>query len=298
MTYKNNDDFNKLTFSQREGEAPLPKPMQLRHIPKKFRQGVWLYLEIEIAASSYGDAWKNEKSNIGIIITSYEFQISQKFHDEIGSYTPRRSYDFLKGHITEGKYHQVLTLIEFILRHECCSEKLREDLVNAFDKVPVSYFVDDKNGHPTIRPRFSREAGEATQQAIKTLCERDMDSATAQFRQAAEHIDAQQYADSASDSIGAVESVARRIDLKSKTLGEALNALERKNLINRQLKAGIEKIYAYTNTEKGIRHPLVFEDVSNVGLEDALFMYGACASLSAYISEKYRQAKERKTGTE
>ena len=37
--------------------------------------------------------------------------------------------------------------------------------------------------------------------------------------------------------------------------------------------------YGYTNDEQGIRHALLNKDAAEVGLDEALFMFGACASL-------------------
>ncbi len=248
---------------------------------------------------SYGRFWNGPYNNMDVIIHSYEFQILDKCHDDRGYCGPEESAEFFKKWIRDGDYHEVLTLIEFILRHECCSENLRRGLVDDFDSAPIAYFVDDKNGRPTIMPRFSREAGEATQQAIETLRESNMDPAATHLRQAAEHINAQQYADSITDSIGAVESVARRIAPNSNTLGDALKALERKGLLsNQQLKAGFEKIYAYTNSEEGVRHAQVFKDSLDVGLNEAVFMFGACASFAAYLADKHRQAEGREADAE
>ena len=302
MAHENNDDFYKLTFSQREGKAPLPEPMRLGHVPHKFRQAAWLSIESEIRKTSEDlefPSWVEDDDNIGSIIRSYRFHISGDFHDEIGSYGPDDATIFLKQLIRDGDYHEALTLIEFILRHEYCSGNLRQCLVDAFDKAPIAYFVADKNGRPTIMPRFSREAGEATQQAIETLRESNMDPAATHLRQAAEHINAQQYADSITDSIGAVESVARRIAPKSNTLGDALKALERKGLLsNHQLKAGFEKIYAYTNSEEGVRHAQVFKDSLDFGLDEAVFMFGVCASFAAYLTNKRREAEPGQGGSE
>lgn len=305
MTNENDDDYFKLTFSQREGKAPLPEPMRLEHIPHKFRQDAWLSIETEIRNSSSGTVidyysdWHDSSASIGSIIHSYKFHIRGDFHDDIGYCGPEESADFFKGWIRNRDYHEVLTFIEFILRHEYCSEDLRQGLVDAFDSAPIAYFVDDKNGRPTIMPRFSREAGEATQQAIETIREGGMDGAAMHLRQAAEHINVQQYADSITDSIGAVESVARRIAPKSNTLGDALKALERKGLLsNKQLKAGFEKIYAYTNSAEGVRHPRVFKDSLDVGLNEAVFMFGACASFAAYLTSKRRETEPGQGGSE
>ena len=119
-----------------------------------------------------------------------------------------------------------------------------------------------------------------------------MDGATTHLRQAVDHINAHQYADAITDSIHAVESVARIIDPKSSTtLGPALHSLEQAGVLNHPaLKQAFEKLYGYTSDEQGLRHALVDQDAANVGLDEALFMFGACASFAAYLTEKHRQA--------
>ena len=130
------------------------------------------------------------------------------------------------------------------------------------------------------------------QQALKMVRQSGLEGTATHLRQAAENINAKRYADSIVDSIHAVESVARRIAPRSKTLGDALKSLEKKGLLkNSQLKKGFEQIYAYTNNEEGIRHSLVFQDSADVGLDEAMFMFGACASFAAYLVSKHRQTE-------
>ena len=296
MAHENDDDFYKLTFSQREGIASLPEPMRLEYLPHRFRQLAWRVIAGEIRDSSSFSIYDNyflREPNIGSILRSYQFDVLGKFYDETVGHDPDSSAAFFKELISSENYHDVLTCIEFVLRHECCSESLRKGLVDAFDEAPIAYFVGEKNGLLTIMPRFSRESGEATQRAIEMLRESGLEGASVHLRQAAQHINAQQYADSVESSIEAVESVARKIAPKSKTLGEALKNLEKKGLLtNRQLKMGFEKIYAYTNAEEGIRHSLVFKDSSGVGMDEAVFMFGACASFAAYLVNKHRQMQQ------
>ena len=318
MTQKTDDDFRGLTFEQREGKAPMPEPMKLESIPQRFRQLAWCVIEKEIRSTanydidrldprvkieyeeigedpywaSYG--FESEK-NIGSILESYEFEVQLKLHDEINEYGPEQASSFIKRVLTQGDYHEVLTLVEFTLRHECCSENLRKELVNAFDKAPIAYFVDDKNGLPTIMPRSSREAGEATQQAIETLREAGMEGATTHLRQAAACINERRFADSVKDSIHAVESVACIIDNKaSKTLTPALDSLEKARLLNHPaLKQGFAKLYGYASDEQGIRHALLEKGTSDVDVDEAIFMFGACASFAAYLVNKHRQMKQQ-----
>ena len=118
-----------------------------------------------------------------------------------------------------------------------------------------------------------------------------MDGAATHLRNAAEHINAQQYADSIADSIHAVESVARTIAPKaSETLGPALNSLEDAGLLKHSdLKEALRKLYHYTCDEQGIRHALLDKDAPDVGLDEAVFMFGACASFADYLVRKHRQ---------
>ena len=113
-----------------------------------------------------------------------------------------------------------------------------------------------------------------------------MDGAASHLGQAKEHINAQQYADAIADSIHAVESVARAIDPKSSTLGPALHSLEKAGLLNREFKQALEKLYNYTNAKPGIRHAKRNEEAADVGLEEAMLMFGACASFAAYLTRR------------
>ena len=310
MTHEDDNDFYKLTFSQREDKVPLPEPMRLEYIPQKFRQDIWFCIDMEIGASSHGDFDDFEgvylygprfitEDNLGRILSLYSFHILGQFHDDTRLKGPEECGRFFKEFIRLRDYHEVLTLIEFVLRNEYCSEALRKSLIGAFDQTPIAYFVDDKDGLPTIMPRASREAGEATQQAIETLRKNSMDGAATHLRQAAERINTRQYADSIRESISAVESVARRIAPKGNTLGEALKSLEKRGLLkNNRLKKGFEQIYAYTNSEEGVRHSLVLKEAPEVGLDEAMFMFGACASFAAYLTNKYRQSETERYETE
>ena len=48
-----NEEFYELTFSQREGRAPLPEPMRLEHISGDFRNLVWRAVDNAIKQKIY-----------------------------------------------------------------------------------------------------------------------------------------------------------------------------------------------------------------------------------------------------
>ena len=143
-------------------------------------------------------------------------------------------------------------------------------------------------------PRSNEAQGEATREAIKTIRDGGMEGAETHLRNAAAHINARQFGDSISNSIHAVESVARQIDPESsQTLYPALNSLEKVGLIRHwALKEAFSKLFKYTNDEQGIRHALIDKNSPDVDLDEAMFMFGACASFAAYLVNKHHKMQE------
>jgi len=54
------------------------------------------------------------------------------------------------------------------------------------------------------------------------------------------------------------------------------------------LRDALTKLYGYSSDEKGIRHPLLESDVARVGMPEAVFMFGACASFISYLISRAR----------
>ena len=270
--------------------------MRLEHLSKRFRNSVWLCIDeaidesyIHISTSTY------MKSQVHDVIKLYIRIIRDQPHDSI-SHTPKDHKNIIRQIILTGGYHEVLTLIEFFLRvlfgnHVGVTIKLDEKLRRNFELVNTAYTVQTIQKLPTIVPRISLESGAATIRAIETVEEKGPEGAKTHLREAARHINAQSYADGVRESIHAVESVARTIDPKaSGTLGPALTSLEKAGVLKHSVfKDALNKLYGYTNDEEGIRHPLLDEGAADVDLDDAVFMFSACAAFSAYLLNRHRQ---------
>ena len=198
-----------------------------------------------------------------------------------------------KNSILSGQFNQVLDLIEIMVNDKDLTDAFVIDMRNLFEQSGAAYRLDTSQRPYCFVPQASKEQGEATQEATKIIHESNFGGAAAHLRQATEHINAQQYADSIADSIHAVESVARMIDPEaSETLGPALNSLEETGRLKHPaLKAAFKNLYGYTSNEQGIRHSLLDQDSAAVGLDEAMFMFGACASFAAYLAQKHRQAE-------
>ena len=284
-----NEEFHKLTFSQREGRAPLPEPMRLEHVSRDFRNLVWHAVDSAIKQKVHYSHYDSDAPmyHIGL---DYTVKVLHWPHDRI-KHVPYEHQVLLRKTILEKNYDQVLTLVEFILRHNHCPQQLRKDLENAFREVSLAYTVQTINSLSTIVPRSSEESGAATRQAIETIEQIGPAGAKTHLHDAVEAINEQRYADAVRESIHAVESVARTIDPEAgKTLGPALKSLEKEGVLNhRALQGGFSKLYGYTSDENGIRHALLDEGAADVDLDEAVFMFGACASFAAYLVNRHKQ---------
>ena len=285
-----NEEFYKLTFSQREGKAPLPEPMRLKHISEDFRNLVWFAVDNVIRQGTDVYEEYSDNASMPLIVLDYTVRVLHWSHDSI-DHSPRLHQEMLREIILEQDYDHVLTLVEFILCHNHCPQQLQKDLKNAFKEVPLAYAVQIINGLPTIVPRFSGESGSATQQAIEAIEQSGPAGAKTHLHDAAEAINDKRYADAVRESIHAVESVARTIDPNAgKTLGPALTSLEKAGVLNHpSLRDGFKKLYGYTSDKQGIRHALLEEGAADVDLDDAVFMFGACASFAAYLVNRNEQ---------
>ena len=171
------------------------------------------------------------------------------------------------------------------------TEDFAKEIKKLFQRYSSAYSLNIQEHPYWFSPcMVIKEQANAVEQAIEVVHDSGIDSAVTHLRQAAEHINMEQYADSLADSIHAVESVARTIDPNNGgSLGKALKSLENAGLLkHRALKEAFMKLYGYTSDEEGIRHALVDQSSADVGLDEAIFMFGACASFAAYLTRKHQ----------
>lgn len=285
------------TFSQRYGYDPLPEPMKIEHISDTLRREIFnnvrrLFLEKEEIAVSVSKDFLGE--------TEDEIDEQIRRINTFGFLSNIQTNKFLfqekfKNIIIDGKFNSVLDLVEIIVNHRSVPKTFVQRVKNLFEEYAAAYWLNTSQQPFQFIPRSSKEQGETVQKAIETNREAGMKGASTHLRKAAAKINKRQFPESVRDSIDAVESVARRIDPKaSETLGPALNSLEDAGLLKHpDLKEALRKLYHYTCDEQGIRHALLDKDAPDVGLEEAIFMFGACASFAAYLVNKHRQQAEK-----
>ena len=294
MSERSREPTHYPTFSERFGYSPLPNPMQLKELSPDVRRDVWnAAREFFLALRSYGFSdyvFKEDECRIverilGRIFKMSEDEIDTGYHNVMSA---------VKTIILEQPFNEVLDLLELVLREEKTEAFARRTAL-AFETHAAAYWLDVTRPPYRFFPRSSEVQGGATKDAIQTIQTAGMEGAETHLRLAAEHINSGAYAESVKDSILAVESVARLIDPKAeKTLGPALTSLEANGVIrHRALKEAFSKLYGYTNDEQGVRHALLDKASPTVGVDEAMFMFGACASFAAYLSNKHREAPRK-----
>lgn len=286
-----------LTFSQRYGYEPLPEPMKLEEISDDLRREIWM------AIKEYLHEIRRQV-RAAIARRPSEFIFSQRdmlflqrvFSRHFQAIEPDVRYGQVVTNfydtILKREFNVVLDLLEHFVNDQESPKNVAQKIGRLFHHYSAPYSLNLSRRPYRFIPSVTKEQGKATQQALDTISKSGMDGPASHLRQAAEHINVQQYADAITDCIHAVESVARIIDPKSnKTLGPALESLERTGVLRHPaLKEAFKKLYGYTSNEQGLRHALLDQDAADVGLDEALFMFGACASFTAYLTQKHRQA--------
>ena len=286
-----------LTFSQRHGYETLPEPMRLEEISDELRREIWSIIKEYLYDIRRQTTAMSSRRSSGFSFNQKHTLFFQRvFSRHLGEIEPNVSYSHVIecffNTISKHKFNRILDLLEHFINDRESPLHVTEKISSMFQYYSASYRLDLSRRLYRFIPNVTEEQGKATQQALDTIAKGGMDGASSHFRQASDHINAQQYADAITDCIHAVESVARIIDPKSSTtLKPALRSLEQAGVLNHPaLKQAFLHLYGYTSDEQGLRHALLDQDAADVGLEEAVFMFGTCASFAAYLTQKHRQA--------
>ena len=287
------NDRDGLLFSQRHGYTKLPAPMRLEEISVDLRREIWnvtreMLMSMRSPSMPLNRICFDPKGHrfveqvLGRFSKTPEDEVRTNYYDVL---------DLFKSSILRGDFHVVLDLVEIISGVEE-SGSFRNRMAECFERQGAAYWLDVSRAPFQFVPRSSEAQGNATREAIETIRKGEMDGADTHLRRAVEHLNARRYADSVRESIHAVESVARMVDPKAeRTLGPALDSLERAGVIqHKALKQAFSRLYGYTNDAQGIRHSLLDKESPDVDLDEAMFMFGACASFAAYLVNKHRKA--------
>lgn len=280
-------------FSRRHGYEPLPEAMRLESLSEELRIELWNCLRsllIDKTETAYTTYFIDDGKRF---VERVLGRLTKRPEDEINT-DYETTTNFIKSLLLQQDFNSVLDLVEIAANDHACGRQFAEQVHRLFEQHAASYRFDISRSPLQFIPRGSKEQGEAIQQAVDTLRQAHMDGASAHLRTAAEAMNGGRYADAVRNSIHAVESVARQIDPKAaKTLGPALKSLKDSGVLPHEaLAKAFQALYGYSSDEQGVRHALLETNEANFGLDEAMFMYGACASFAAYLVSKHRQISE------
>lgn len=289
-------DPRELSFSQAQGYEKLPEPLKLGELPKEARIQIWNVLYVWLEASKKRKKYDGftSYSTIDLYITDPWSSILLRVHS-VQDNNPADDWKpqfesvckYMRHRIETEKFNKVFDLIQFIMRDSECPKDFVESMRIVFRNCRLAYAIDP--GPPaTIFPAVTTEEGEAVAASLQTLAHAGLQGSTSHLRKSAECINRGDWAGSIRESIHAVESVARQLNPRAATLAPALKSLEAQGALHPALKSAFSKLYGYTSDEQGIRHAHLSADQANVGMDEAVFMFGACASFASYLWRKHK----------
>ena len=293
-------DRARLTFSQAQGYEELPQPLRLEEISYEARLRIWDLIYQNCISHLEPINYEGETHIVDKELHFASCEIFKDMHsrfllEPIDSLTLStdelvRSYKPLI--LEELPFNRLFDLLQMIMREPMCPHEFILDVADVFVSCRLAYVVD-MNWPPTILPVATEHEGEAVLAAMWQLREDGLDGAVTHLRRASECINQSDWAGSIRESVHAVESVARKLSpTSSKTLEPALQALEKQGGLHPALKGAFSKLYGYTSDEQGIRHALLESTEAKPGLDEAVFMLGACAAFASYLSRKHREQSQ------
>jgi hypothetical protein len=291
-----------LTFSQSQGLERLLQPLALGEVSEHFRLDIWnwLYYNVDLSVDDPNGKFVQDPW-LGILRATHAHHWHRPldaFNDRITTFV--NTYKELIIDPKQASFNQLFDLIQFILRtaRRILRTTRRFDEASPMMSVVASIFRKNMLAYdvleispdgPTIVPTATPEEGDAIRQAFVALATGPFDGARAHLRMAAEAINAGSAPDAIREAINAVESTIRVI-APNKNFKDAISAVDARAAIHPALREALSKLYAYTSDEKGIRHPLLESDVARVGMAEAVFMFGACASFVSYLINRGRSS--------
>lgn len=291
---KNRPGMN-LTFSQQYGYKPLPEPMRLGHLSADLQRDVWnAFRQMLNKHMHYGV----DSAYFDVEGKRFVEKVLGKFYgvpeDQIRT-DCRNVFARFKEISLDGEFYELIDLIVFVVNDK--GADIVDQFKNLFEEHAAPYWFDTTFGSVRVVPRSSAEEGKAVQYALDTMFDARLDDAVLRLRNASENINARKYGPSIDDSVSAVEFVATKFDPKgNKKLGAALDSLVQIGMLKDEhitLKDAFKKLYGYASAIVEGRHGVSAKNAPVAGLEEAMFIYGACASFSAYLVNKHRQMQSK-----
>ena len=234
-----------LTFAQAEGVAPLPAQLKPKELTKELRSLIWAMIFETIETEPYGRSYVLSGDWLHVMKHYHVLETHLPINDFNKSFDAQ--VDVIKSIIYDQNYIGVFRFLQFVMRHPHCPEGFPSAIEGALSLARAAYYVFAED---TIVPKSSDTEAETVRRAYDDLASAKLQGAMAHLRASAEACTAGRFADSARESIHAVESVARQLAGDARTLEPALSVLKSKGVLHQALKNGSRRSTASPATKK------------------------------------------------
>jgi len=284
-----------MKFSQRIGQTPLTKKLQIESIDEELKNGLWNIYDIFILngiSTEYSYQWGVEPSTF--FSRCLWLNYFKKPVDRIPNYfSGVRSY--IREYFFSCSWFQIYDLVESsidIIKDNHFEIQL-DELFENFNRILEREFA----GYRFIEGRLSpitnqTELKEIEEALTMTGNFTSFKGSNTHLREALTKLSDRQnpdYRNSIKESICAIESLAKIISEGAKdSLGASLDKIKGKLKIHSALEKGFKQIYGYTSDSDGIRHALTEETTCD--FEDAKFMLVSCSAFINYLVAKANKA--------
>jgi AbiJ N-terminal domain 4 len=280
------------SFSRRNNLVPEPAPDRPGQISNRLRTLLWSDFDtacrLFYRADGYGLTVLPELSKFLEHIWS-EFWAQPA--DEYPAFTQMMAH--LKTGFLDGDWFFPFDTLElaFTLAQHVgfYRTRLRESVIRHLDQEPSAYML--------IGDDFVERMNEVEAQSVEAALSSGEDAVQMHFREALKKLSDRHnpdYRNSIKESISAVESACKKLTGDhGGDLNRALQKLDKQKPFHPAFKQSLEKLYAWTSDESGIRHSI--KDAPNVTKADAQFMLVACSAFVNYLFAREAEQKALET---
>ena len=282
-----------MLFSYRKGLKKFLEIVQIESVDEKTRNLLWSALcefywnqvdveHVEFRGSTGRFYGRSENTGFNPFFRNYWLYYLNRPIDEFDNNWPsfRNS---MREHFFFSDWNELLDYLEFVygkIKIYRETDALIESHNNILEREKVPYRILDNKIVDITNPTELAEVEQALDDksepvrvhlstAMNLLFDRKMPDNR----------------NSAKESISAVEALCKEITGKEKaTLSDAMKTLSKDAKYHPAFMTALDKLYAYTSDESGIRHSLL--DSDRVDFADAKFMLLACSSFVNYVRTK------------
>ncbi|ARO29961.1 hypothetical protein NXC14_CH02012 [Rhizobium sp. NXC14] len=273
-----NNYRSSITFEQAMGIDPLPSQLKLDEVSPVLKARLWDLIHTQIQKSKmYGNSTYLDDP-IRRVAKRYMIERENILIDEWDNQTDKIIKLWKRKFAPEASFSDVFGFVEWFVR-ALRNPEVAQWIGNIMKSERAAYRLEDWN----IVPVASPEEGEAIVRAVKLANSSGMEGVRSHISKASTALTAGDYAGSVRESIHAVEAVAFKKTGQTGSFAGALKALNKAEPMHEAFRIALEKLYAYTSNEQGVRHSLFDQGDANVTERDALFMLGVCASFVTYL---------------